>query len=47
VARDASRLFFIWLAALASGAVVLTVLYLVAMFLLAWLLFPAGIGPDD
>lgn len=47
MAKDAARLFFVWLASLASVAVVLTVLYLVTLFLIAWLLFPDGIGPGD
>jgi hypothetical protein len=47
VVRDASRLLLVWLAALASAAVVLTVMYFVLLILIGLLFFRNGIGPDD
>jgi phage shock protein PspC (stress-responsive transcriptional regulator) len=43
--RDASRLLFVWFAALASALVAMTVLYIIAMLVFAWML--GGLGPDD
>jgi ABC-type multidrug transport system permease subunit len=47
VVRDASRLLLVWLAALASAAVLLTVLYVVLLIVIGLLFYPNGIGPDD
>jgi ABC-type multidrug transport system permease subunit len=47
VVRDATRLLFVWLAALASAAVVLAIAYVVLVILIGLLMFPNGIGPDD
>jgi hypothetical protein len=46
VVREVSRLFFVWLGALASAAVVLTILYIVAMVLVIWLFIP-DLAPFD
>jgi len=44
VLKDASRLLFVWFAALTSAFIFLAVLYFVAVFIFAWML--GGVTPD-
>ena len=45
--RNASRLLLVWLAALASATFLLLVAYFIVLIVMALLMFPNGIGPDD